>query len=42
MKLLDMGVNADKLRSFKMMSGKELIEEKKLQRMEKKTDQAKV
>lgn len=42
LKLLDLGMNADNLRSFKLMSGKELAQENKRQKNEKKGEQEKV
>lgn len=41
LKLVDMGVNTDGLRSFRMISGRELAEESKRQRTEKKNEKVK-
>ncbi|KAK7097304.1 translation initiation factor IF-3-like isoform X2 [Littorina saxatilis] len=41
LRLVDSGLNADRLRSFRLMSGQELVEESKRQRAEKKSDKVK-
>ncbi|KAL8604049.1 hypothetical protein ACOMHN_024874 [Nucella lapillus] len=41
LKLVDMGKNADQLRSLRLISGRELAEESKRQRLEKKSEKVK-